>query len=198
MYAAFKPLDTSTHQSEHIGNYNGFKFIFKVFGLINHGRLLIIIAFRCKRCHHHRSMHALQGGHIICQSLDNTCGRCATASPPIPMLPYGFTEIGKVLSDLFNHDRVIARRTPSETGQENGGRRVERIRTKRTRPSEMKESWMIFVAPPNTRFADALDLQPTKRRPVISEELFYFLSFIPTAIEKVFPLSGAPLSDRVG
>lgn len=114
-----------------------------------------IIAFRCKKCHHHRSMHALQGGHIICQSLDNTCGRCATASAPIPMLPYGFTEIRKVLSDLFNHDRVITRRTPSETGQENGGRRVERIRTKRTRPSEMKESRMIFPAPPNARFADA-------------------------------------------
>ena len=117
--------------------------------------MIIIIAYRCKKCHHHRSMHALQGGHIICQSLDNTCGRCATASAPIPMLPYGFTEIRKVLSDLFNHDRVITRRTPSETGQENGGRRVERIRTKRTRPSEMKESRMIFPAPPNARFADA-------------------------------------------
>ena len=38
----------------------------------------------------------------------------------------------------------------------------------------------------------SLNVQPTKRRPVISEGLFDFLSFMPTAIEKAFPLSGAP------
>ena len=126
------------------------------------------------------------------------------------------------MSDRFDHSRVITWRTPTETGQQDGSRRVKGIRTKRTRPGEMEESRMIFAAPPKTRFVDAgrtmkpmgtherwqthsarlrtgespiarsLNVQPTKRRPVISEGLFDFLSFMPTAIEKSFPLSSAP------
>ena len=152
-------------------------------------------------------------------SLVETFGRCGAA---VTKNPEGFAEGLKIFSDSFDQNRVVTRRTPTETGQQDGRGRVEGIRTRRTRPGEMKESRMIFPAPPNTRFVDArgdmkpmgtnegrqthsasvrtrknpvprsLDVQPAECRPGIREGLLDFHSFMSSAIEKPFPLRSAP------
>ena len=92
-------------------------------------------------------------------SLEITCGRCGAAA--MSVIPECLAEVLKIFSDSFDQLGGVAQRAPTEPREQDGGGRVERVRTRRTGPSEMMKSRMKFPATPNTRFVDARgDMKP--------------------------------------
>ena len=67
-------------------------------------------------------------------SLEITCGRCGAAA--MSVIPECLAEVLKIFSDSYDQLGGVAQRAPTEPREQDGGGRVERVRTRRTGPNE--------------------------------------------------------------